>query len=197
MTARLDAGQRCRYPPGNWLERPPAMPLARVLKFGGSVMSVIDEISVRPAEARDVRALVEFNRAMARETEGRELDAGVLIRGVEGLLREPRYGFYAVAECRPPAGAPGTVGSLMVTYEWSDWRNGLFWWIQSVYVRPDWRRRGVYRRLYEFVKTRAAATGGVRGFRLYVERENRVAQQTYASLGMEETHYRMFEELVG
>ena len=84
----------------------------------------------------------------------------------------------------------------MVTYEWSDWRNGLFWWIQSVYITQNFRRRGIYRRLYEFVKEMAQAESDVRGFRLYVEKENRTAQLTYERLGMAETHYLMFEELI-
>ena len=160
-------------------------------------MRQTEEISLRPADERDVESLVEFNRAMARETESKELDAAVLRAGVENLLREPRYGFYVVAEgVGPEDGRAEVVGSLMVTYEWSDWRNGLFWWVQSVYVRPQFRRRGIYRMLYEFVKARAAREESVRGFRLYVERENAVAQRTYARLGMTETHYKLFEELL-
>jgi ribosomal protein S18 acetylase RimI-like enzyme len=174
------------------------------------------ELTLRLADERDVAALVEFNQAMARETEGRELVPEVITAGVRNLLRQPQYGFYVVAE-RAGAGegaSAGTsanavaeadrgaetgagaevAGALMVTYEWSDWRNGLVWWIQSVYVKAEWRRRGVYRRLYEFVKSRAAAQGNVRGFRLYVEKQNHVAQQTYRRLGMEETYYKMFEE---
>jgi ribosomal protein S18 acetylase RimI-like enzyme len=149
--------------------------------------------SVRRAAARDREVLVEFNLAMARETEAKELAPEVLRAGVAHFIERPQYGFYVVAE-----DAGGVVGSLMITYEWSDWRDGLFWWIQSVYVRPADRRRGVYRRLYEHVKRLAAADGGeVRGFRLYVEKENRVAQATYERLGMAETHYRMYEELRG
>ena len=83
----------------------------------------------------------------------------------------------------------------MVTNEWSDWRNGLFWWIQSVYVEPAWRRRGVYRRLYHFIRPLAQADPGICGFRLYVEKDNVVAQKTYASLGMVQTDYLVYEEL--
>ncbi len=148
--------------------------------------------SVRRAAAGDVGALVEFNLAMARETEAKELAPEVLRAGVRRFIERPQYGFYVVAE-----DAREAVGSLMVTYEWSDWRDGLFWWIQSVYVRPSHRRRGVYRRLYEHVKRLAAAAPDVRGFRLYVEKENRAAQETYERLGMSETHYKMYEELRG
>ncbi|MDX1656389.1 MAG: GNAT family N-acetyltransferase [Candidatus Competibacteraceae bacterium] len=146
---------------------------------------------VRRGEARDVGTIVEFNEAMARETEGRELDKAVLTSGVEGLMIKPQYGFYLVAL----EGQERLVGSLLVTYEWSDWRNGLLWWIQSVYVRPDWRRRGVYRRLYQEVKDLAGREPLVRGIRLYVEQDNATARGTYAALGMEQTPYRIFEEL--
>lgn len=155
------------------------------------------EWRLRLAEERDAQALVEFNRAMARETEAKDLALDVLTAGVENLLRSPQHGFYVVAEyCAAPENQGEVVASLLVTYEWSDWRNGLFWWIQSVYVKPPFRRRGVYRRLYEFVKSRASNERDVRGFRLYVEKENRIAQQTYERLGITETHYKMFEELV-
>ncbi len=86
------------------------------------------------------------------------------------------------------------VGCLMVTNEWSDWRNGIFWWIQSVYVEAGWRRKGVYRRLYDYVRALALADPGVCGFRLYVEKENAVAQATYESLGMKATDYLVYEE---
>ena len=148
------------------------------------------DFTLRLANARDLPALVEFNHAMARETEGKELDAETLTAGVRALLEDESHGFYVVAE------SGGEVaGWLLVTYEWSDWRNGVFWWVQSVYVRPHFRRRGIYRRLYELVKARASARGGVRGFRLYVEKHNEVAQRTYEQLGMSETHYKMYEEL--
>jgi ribosomal protein S18 acetylase RimI-like enzyme len=152
------------------------------------------EIKIRRAEIRDAIALVRFNQAMARETEGKELDEKVLAAGVGNLLGNEQHGFYLIAEHM--TAVPEAVGSLMVTYEWSDWRNGLFWWIQSVYIIPGWRRRGVYRQLYSFVKELAEAEPDVRGFRLYVEKENRIAQQTYQRLGMAETHYLMFEELL-
>ena len=147
------------------------------------------EYTARLATHDDAPIIVEFNLAMARETEAKELAPEVLRAGVAHFIERPRYGFYLVAE-----EAGRVVGSLMVTYEWSDWRDGLFWWIQSVYVRPEFRRRGVYRRLYEFVKQLAAREPNVRGFRLYVERENLAAQSTYERLGMRESHYLMYEE---
>jgi ribosomal protein S18 acetylase RimI-like enzyme len=152
-----------------------------------------NQISIRLAGESDLESLVAFNLAMAEETESKQLNEKVLRAGVLHLLKNPRYGFYVVAEDAAPEG-PSVIGSLMVTYEWSDWRNALFWWIQSVYVKPPYRRRGIYRRLYAFVKECANKEKGVCGFRLYVEKENSIAQQTYRNLGMEESHYLMFEE---
>jgi ribosomal protein S18 acetylase RimI-like enzyme len=148
-----------------------------------------DQLLIRKAELPDAPVIAQFNRAMALETEGRELIAERIDAGVRRLLNDPSLGFYAVAES---GGA--VVGCLMVTNEWSDWRNGLFWWIQSVYVEKAWRRKGVYRRLYDFVRELAAANPAICGFRLYVERENATAQQTYESLGMARTGYLVFEE---
>jgi ribosomal protein S18 acetylase RimI-like enzyme len=110
--------------------------------------------------------------------------------GVLRLLQDSSLGFYLVAERHGEV-----VGCLMVTNEWSDWRNGLFWWIQSVYIEPGSRRQGVYRLLYDAIREMARANPGICGFRLYVEKENRTAQQTYRSLGMEATDYLVFEEL--
>lgn len=148
-------------------------------------------LRVRVAVAGDAATLAGFNRAMALETEARVLETEHLLPGVEAVLRDPSNGFFVVAES-----GGEVVGALLITYEWSDWRNGRFWWIQSVYVRPEHRRHGIYRKLYEFVRARARTAGGVAGFRLYVERENVDAQRTYAALGMSETAYRMYEELL-
>ena len=146
-------------------------------------------VTPRLAVPGDAAALVEFNQAMALETESKSLVSETLRAGVEMVLRDPRHGFYVVADA-----GRAIAGALLVTYEWSDWRNGRFWWIQSVYVRPGHRRRGVYRALYEFVRDRAHTSGGVVGLRLYVERDNAAAQHAYAVLGMHETAYRMYEE---
>ncbi len=148
------------------------------------------EIHVREATINDAGILAEFNGAMARETENKELPPGRTGPGVRALFAKPEYGFYLVAEIENRI-----AGSLMVTKEWSDWRNGLFWWIQSVYVRPEFRRRGVYRALYEAVRTRAGRHPMVCGCRLYVEKNNAAAQEVYRRLGMYETHYTVFEEL--
>ena len=144
-------------------------------------------ISIRAAEAADVPFLVDCNAAMAWETEHKSLARDVLTRGTQAVFEDPRRGFYLVAELD---GEPA--GCLLITYEWSDWRNGDWWWFQSVYVTKAARRAGVFRALYADVERRARAAGAV-GLRLYVERENERAQQTYASLGMEEEAYRMLQ----
>ncbi len=146
-------------------------------------------VRARLAAAADAATLAGFNQAMALETEAKVLADEAVLPGVEAVLRDASHGFYVVAD----AGGE-VVGSLLVTYEWSDWRNGRIWWIQSVYVRPGHRRRGVYRALHEFVRDRARSTGGVVGLRLYVERDNAAAQRTYAALGMHETPYLVYEE---
>ena len=127
---------------------------------------------------------------MALETEGKVLMPQVIGAGVRHLLRHPDSGFYLVAES-----GGEVIAALMITTEWSDWRNGEFWWIQSVYVRAERRRQGVYRRLYRFVQTLAAKKRGVCGFRLYVEQSNRRAQATYRASGMQRTHYLVYEHL--
>jgi len=141
----------------------------------------------RPGDAPDI---IAFIAAMALETEGKRLFPEVIGAGVRSLLRRPKAGFYLLAETRAQI-----VSVLMITTEWSDWRNGAFWWIQSVYVRPEFRRQGVYRRLYQHVRGLAIKDRRVCGFRLYVERENRRAQATYRALGMEKTRYLVFEQL--
>ena len=138
----------------------------------------------------DTDVLVEFNRALARETEDRALPVGRLRRGVAAVFADSARGFYLVAEK-----GGEVVGALMVTFEWSDWHNGQYWWIQSVYVRPAFRRGGVYRALHRAVKARARRCPEVCGFRLYVERDNRVAQAVYRRLGMAETRYLVYEEM--
>lgn len=149
-------------------------------------------MNIRLATKDDAPALVAFNQAMALETESKELDPDVLRRGVEAVFADPGKGFYIVATYGSEIAA-----GLMVTFEWSDWRNGWFWWIQSVYVVPSERGNGIYGRMYDFVKELARSRGDVCGFRLYVEQENERAQHVYEKLGMEKTYYLMFEEMEG
>ncbi len=147
-----------------------------------------DAIQIRRATPADAGFIMESNIAMAQETEGLALDEAVVRPGVAAVLANDSLGFYLVAEID---GSPA--GQLMVTYEWSDWRNGLFWWIQSVYVRPEYRRRGVYTALHRQAAGQAQAAGGVCGIRLYVEQENTTAQRVYESLDMYRTRYQMYE----
>lgn len=150
-----------------------------------------EDLQVRVATAADGDAFVRFNRAMALETENKELDEATVAAGVKAVFEDPTRGFYVLVEC-----ADDIVAALMVTFEWSDWRNANFWWIQSVYVTPEFRRRGLYRKLYDFVRARARSEGGVCGFRLYVEMNNVAAQRVYESLGMSASDYLMYEETV-
>ena len=147
-----------------------------------------NDIQIRRAVAPDAGFIAESNVAMALETEGMALDATVVGPGVAAVLADDSLGFYLVAEID---GHPA--GHLMVTYEWSDWRNGLWWWIQSVYVCPEFRRRGVYTALHRHVEAAARTAGGVCGLRLYVEQENTRAQQVYQLLDMYNTRYHMYE----
>lgn len=144
----------------------------------------------RRAVVDDAQAIADFNIQMAQETEGIELIPEVIRVGVEAMISNPQMGFYLVVEEEGEIAA-----SLMVTTEWSDWRNGLFWWIQSVFVRPQNRRQGLYRQMYQCVKLMAEQESNVCGFRLYVEHDNQAAQSTYRSLGMAETPYTLYEEL--
>ncbi|WP_439626675.1 GNAT family N-acetyltransferase [Gemmata sp.] len=147
-------------------------------------------LTIRPATAADEAVLVAFNAALALETEHKTLRPDVLGSGVRAVFADPARGFYTVAQNE----GGEVVAQMMVTFEWSDWRNGWFWWVQSVYVRPDARRSGAFRSLYREVERRAAADPGVIGIRLYVERENARARATYRALGMAETTYGVMEE---
>lgn len=147
-----------------------------------------DAIRIRRALPADAGFIVASNAAMALESEGRDLDADALGLGVRAVLGDDALGFYLVAE------VDGRLaGQLLVTFEWSDWRNGMFWWIQSVYVRPEYRRRGVYRALHRYVSEAARAAGNVCGLRLYVAMDNAAAQAVYRDMGMARTRYYMYE----
>ena len=148
-----------------------------------------NEIIIRLARPADTEALIAFNQAMALETEGKRLDEEILSAGVRAVFADEKKGFYVVAES---AGA--IIGGLMVTFEWSDWRNAWFWWIQSVYILPEERGKQIYSRLYNFVKEKAAEQKNVCGFRLYVEKENLHAQKVYEKVGMSSSHYLMYEQ---
>ena len=146
------------------------------------------DVTVRQATPEDADALVTFALALAKESEGKELDPDLVRAGVAAVFESTDKGFYIVAEVEDRS-----VGGLLVTYEWSDWRNATFWWIQSVYVDQGSRRRGVYRAMHDHIFSEARSREDVCGVRLYVERSNLVAQQTYVSLGMAKSHYDLYE----
>ena len=151
-------------------------------------MAMDTAVEIRTGETSDAATIVEFNAAMALESEDVVLDMDVLTAGVQAALADSGRAFYLLANVE---GNPA--GQLMVTYEWSDWRNGWIWWVQSVYVKPEFRRQGVYRGLYRRLEAMAAKRGDVRGIRLYVMRENSGAKRTYESLGMHHSEYDLYE----
>ena len=146
-------------------------------------------MTIRAARSSDAEVIADFNGRIARETEGLELDADTVRSGVEALLRDPRKGIYRVAEI------DGEVaGQMLITVEWSDWRNAWFWWIQSVYTAPQARGKGVFRALYDHVCAEAEAHDEVCGLRLYVAKENGAAQEAYRKVGMEPSFYVFFSK---
>lgn len=145
-------------------------------------------ISIRKAGAADADTIVNFNVAMALETEDKGLDRELVTKGVQAVIEDPGKGFYLLAEFEGRI-----VGQLMVTFEWSDWRNGNFWWIQSVYVVPELRGKKIFSILYREVEAMAKQQSGVPGLRLYVEKDNSVARKVYVNMGMSESDYRMYE----
>ncbi len=147
------------------------------------------ELNIRQACTADAACLAQFNITMAAETEALTLSTKTVKHGVCHMIEHPELGFYLLAEINNEI-----AGCLMLTSEWSDWRNGLFWWVQSVYVRPQYRHQGIYRALYQQVKELASLRHDICGFRLYVEQENKTAQACYQALGMQPTRYFLYEE---
>lgn len=146
------------------------------------------EINIRTAVPGDARLLASWAQAMAMETEHKHLDGDTVLKGVQTGIADPKRARYFIAMAGElPA------GTLMLTTEWSDWRNRDWWWIQSVYVHPDFRRMGVFQAMYRHVEKMAKENPGVCGLRLYVEHENKNAQLTYEKLGMDDAGYRMME----
>lgn len=145
--------------------------------------------TILKANSQHAPIIAAFNQRMALETESKQLNESTVLAGVSEIIANPEKGFYLAAE-----NADGSVvGCLAITYEWSDWRNGTFWWIQSVFVEPAERGQGVFRALFQEVNHLAQTADNVCGVRLYVERENTSAQATYQKLGMTETAYRIME----
>lgn len=148
------------------------------------------ELCIRQASSSDVRTIADFNLALCRETERRELDPATVLEGVTRFVAEAPRGRYFVAVLDGEV-----VGQTAHTYEWSDWRNGEIWWIQSVYVRPDMRGRGVFRSLFEHIKKLGEADPECCGIRLYMERKNHTARRSYAKLGLAEAGYEVLEAM--
>ncbi len=148
----------------------------------------MNELKIRLAESGDKATIVAANLALARETEDKTLDEAAVSGGVDALLTDASLGRYYLAERDGRI-----VGQLGLTWEWSDWRNGLFWWIQSVYVAREARGSGIFRALYEFVAGAARDERNVAGLRLYVDKNNERAANVYRRLGMRVTHYDMLE----
>jgi GNAT superfamily N-acetyltransferase len=145
---------------------------------------------IRPPTAADAAIIADYNARLAWETESKKLDPPTAMRGVTAQLADPAKGWYLLA-CE----GDDVVGQLAVTFEWSDWKCGWFWWIQSVYVRADARGKGVFKALYRDVVSRAVAAGDVTAIRLYVERENEKGQATYRAMGMTKTSYEVYEKV--
>lgn len=145
-------------------------------------------IQIRQALLSDAAVIAEFNLRLAQETEQLQLDAEVVRQGVAAVLGDEHKGRYYVAVVN------GTiVGQLMITYEWSDWRNGNLWWLQSVFVKEEFRGQGVFRALFEHLVKLARSSDNVAGLRLYMHADNAAARQTYERLGMSHSHYEVFE----
>lgn len=151
-------------------------------------MSKSPRILIRDAVMADAAVIAQFNREMALETERRKLSPSRVRRGVEALLADAAKGTYYLAEVDSEV-----IGQLLITYEWSDWRNGNFWWIQSVYVVPACRGRGVFKALHAHVERLARKRRDVCGLRLYVDDDNTKAKEVYARLGLRATHYELWE----
>ena len=149
----------------------------------------VTTLAVRPASLADLDAILHGNLELAEETERMRLDPATLRAGITALLEDRAPGRYWVAEHEGRV-----VGQLLITYEWSDWRNRLVWWIQSVYVPPGMRQHGVLRALYARARREAQAAGAA-GLRLYVDTTNTRAQAVYAALGMRGDHYRVYEDM--
>ncbi|AKG24653.1 GNAT family N-acetyltransferase [Calothrix sp. 336/3] len=146
-------------------------------------------LHIRLASIDDWKTIVRFNQSLVKEIRGREISTERLSLGVKAVLTEPSRGFYTVVEIQNQI-----VAAALITYEWSDWRNAWFWWIQDVYVESDYRQQGVYRALYNHLRSQAQEQGAC-GLRLYVYKENYRAQEVYKKLGMVAADSEMFEDI--
>jgi len=147
-------------------------------------------ITLSKAAIEDIQVITDFQIAMARETEGIELDPGTVFRGVGMVFSDPGKGFYLIAKEDGK-----TVGSLMITFEWSDWRARTVWWIQSLFIIPEFRRRGIFKQMYAWLSDQVTNDDSIGGIRLYVDLTNLNAQKVYESMGMDGNHYRFYESM--
>jgi GNAT superfamily N-acetyltransferase len=148
------------------------------------------QIAIRPATRSDIPTLVDFQQRLAIETENITLDQKVLVKGMEAMFNDPAKGSYFVAVAEAEI-----VGCHMITYEWSDWRNGMVYWLQSVYVREDFRKHGVFKQMFRALEQRVLNDPDIKGLRLYVDKSNTRAQQVYSAMGMNGDHYSVFERM--
>lgn len=149
-------------------------------------------MEIRKAKIEDLETIVQYNYNLAKETEDKKLNLDILTKGVKALLEDEKKGIYHVCVIDEKV-----VGQIMYTYEWSDWRNGTFLWVQSVYVHSEYRQQGVFKALYNHIKKMCHSNSNIAGIRLYVEKENNVAKETYENLGMHECDYYMYEYTKG
>jgi GNAT superfamily N-acetyltransferase len=150
--------------------------------------NIQDTGKVRPATATDAASITRFQQQMAKETEGITLDADIVGKGVSAVFEDPSKGIYYVLEVEGQV-----IASLLITYEWSEWRNGQVWWIQSVYVERDFRGQGIFKQLYAYIQSLATSDENICGIRLYVDNTNAAAQKVYQSIGMNGDHYKVYE----
>ncbi len=158
-----------------WIDMTLARPTQEVIHF-------------RPAKEEDAQTIVRFQQQMAHETEGISLDQATVSAGVQAVFEDPQKGIYYVTEVEQRV-----IASLLITYEWSEWRNGTVWWIQSVYVEKEFRGSGIFSQLYAYIQSLAENDTEVRGIRLYVDNTNTAAQQVYSRIGMNGDHYKVYE----
>lgn len=145
---------------------------------------------VRQANISDKNTIAEFQVLMAHETENIQLDRKIVMAGVSAVFNDPSKGKYYIAEEDEMV-----VASVLTTYEWSDWRNGTIIWLQSVYVLPEFRKKGIFKALYNYIQNQSLSDNNIKGIRLYVEKKNIPAQAVYEKLGMDAEHYQLYEWL--
>ena len=162
------------------------------MRPSASVLRYSIDLTIRQADLSDAAVIADFNLRLAAETEALHLDPECVNQGVAAILSDPAKGLYFVAQINGEV-----VGQVMITYEWSDWRNGNLWWLQSVYVRKDYRRQGIFRALFKHLQDLAQKSGEVCGLRLYMHSENARARNSYQQLGMKRTQYEVFEMELG